>query len=330
MGLSAGQGQGGAVVGAGADGGSADQAHVQRAVANAELGAGHVAVGVGHTQARDGQLRVFVHGLCARHGVDGRYVEVDGVVLHGIGHGATGAGDAAFNLRVGVGHQVGCRDVDAENTLGVDRAGDGFVHTIDGEGQGDHVVGCKCARDFAGDGDVACVLSTGDDVVGSDRVDAEGCKLACGGAGFDDVVLCGHSGLFGAAHGGGDAGFYLGVGVGDQVGCGYAQAVVACGVDRGAVGFDACRQSQAHGDHVVCGKGACDFADQRGGGTAAFSDGDDVVTCHGGQGQGGLGCVGVAVHGVRTWCSGVSRCVAGQVVGEHAGVHFLVAVRAEF
>ncbi|EFX60462.1 hypothetical protein DAPPUDRAFT_124087, partial [Daphnia pulex] len=93
--LRAAQGQGGAVVGACTDGGPACHAQAERAVGDAELGGGQVAVGVGHGDGvgtGEGQGGVFVHHDAANgRGVDGRGVQDHGVVLQCAGRCATGA-----------------------------------------------------------------------------------------------------------------------------------------------------------------------------------------------------------------------------------------------
>ena len=276
--------------------------------------------------------------VVAGDGVDGdhgahRRGDVDRVFLDRIGQRAAGASDAGFDGGVAVSDQVGCRHVDAEESLGVDGARVRFVHTTHHEHEGDGVAGGKLARDFAGDGNGAGVFCGVDDVVGRHRVQADGRELAHGGAVFDHVVLCSFGRLFGSARhagdGGGNARFNAGVGVGLEVGGVDGDAVVACRVHGARVGFDFAGQPQADGDHVTGCERASGFAREGSQGVGAFGRVNDVVNGHGVERQSGFERFGVGVERVGTQRRGVDGGVVGAVTGQHGGQHFFVGIRCQ-
>ena len=207
------------------------------------------------------QCGFSARGRRRRGGVTG----IKAVVLNGLGQRAAAATDAAVDLRVAVGREVGRGHVDAVAAIGCRCAAKGLV--VDREG--DHIACSEFASDLASDGDGAGVFCSGDDVVRGDRVDRQrGLRdsVAC----FERVVLRG--GGFVAA-GGADATFDLGVGVCLEVRHGHGYAVAAVSGHHGSIGLAV--EGQTH--HVACTKLASDLAGDGVAGGALFSKCEHVV-----------------------------------------------------
>ena len=219
--------------------------------------------------------------------------------------------------------EVGGEDVDGVGAVGCYGACGGV--TVDGDGDG--VAGREFASHGACDGCFGLAsFNAVDDVVGCDNVDADGGGAVAWGNGVNEVGVCGAHGAC-VAHGvvGNDAGSDGFACVGNEVGSGNVDAVVAAGIDLACEGFAV----DGEGDDVTGYEFAGDFACDRDADQACFSGVECVV---------GGDNVDAECGGGAAWACGIDQvgacgaevgAVARGVVGKDGSVNFEVRVGAQ-